>query len=70
MCVTPVTPVTTGQVAKFPPSVVSAAKRKLAELEDLSGVSGSEEGGKTRRALTAEEQAEGLDLVRSFLKEF
>ena len=33
MCVTPVTPVTTGQVAKFPPSVVSAAKRKLAELE-------------------------------------
>ena len=59
------------QVAKFPPSVVSAAKRKLSELEDLGGVSGGGEGGrKTRRALSAEEQAEGLDLVRTFLKEF
>jgi len=58
------------EVAKFPTSVVDAAKRKLAELEDYSGFLSSESATKTRRALTAEEHAEGMNLVRTFLNDF
>lgn len=58
------------QVAKFPPSVVDAAKRKLSELEDLGEISGGEAGKKLRSSLTTEERAEGMALVRNFLKDF
>jgi len=58
------------EVAKFPPSVVRAAKRKLAELEDFGGASGGGPGGRTRPAITAEEQAEGMAAVRRFLGDF
>jgi hypothetical protein len=64
-------------VARFPPTVVASAKRKLEQLEDAN-LAAQEEGvpptaaeaERKRPALSAEERAAGLAEVRSFLDEF
>lgn len=57
------------QVSNFPASVINAAKRKLSELEDFTSLV-STKSCKSRCALTEEEKAEGMGLVRTFLHEF
>jgi len=73
------------EAARFPTSVIRAAKRKLAELEaadvlpakrgevDTAAAGGQATGGeqsRARSALSAEERADGLTQVRALLASF
>ena len=58
------------EVVRFPPQVVAAAKRKLAELEDNDSVHTQQAVQRSRAAVSEAERAEGLQLVRGFLDEF
>lgn len=60
------------EVAGFPPSVIDAAKRKLAELEDFSSMdaAATAKAARHRPVISEDELVEGAAQVRSFLSEF